>query len=751
MPRKCGLCKKEGHNRKNCPNLHYKGEYSYKGERHGKGTYEYKLSKYKKTTLENAKYEGDWVEGKREGRGVMFWVNGDYSGNKYEGEWKNDKQWGKGIMSCSNGDKYDGEWKNGKRHGKGIITYANGDKYEGSWVDNLIEGKGVMTYSNGDKFNGIWRANQKNGLGVMMSKGGEVFKGVWVNDKIYSGKGVIINDDGTRFEGEKKNGKIYSGDGVFTYGNNKKLNGRWKNGILTKIYNNTDENIKSYIQHKFYSGTLKETYNPHNPSKFKINVTDKKYTCNNTQYNGLYTGQTFSGRRDGNGVMRYYNGNKYDGEWYWSMRRGYGIETLVNDQIWKKREGRWENGEFKSGTIHYKNGDVYKGTIDHTGKKPKDGILTYANGEKDAFISRHDSSKDINGKWGRVKYRTTDTISTKYKLLNTETPGINKNNLNGYKGEFISKLIKTNGRFVTGTSVISNHQHGQGIMTYANGDKYEGEWKNGEKNGKGVMTYANGDKYEGEWEKNSRQGKGVMVYANGDKYEGNWEVSKVWKKNKYVNNEGYPMGYGKYIKPNGCRWEGYWYSGNNKNEHKFVKGIIFYPNNEGIIIGNMSYKLNDIINSQNIMLDNKLFPNSQGIFKYSTGDIFEGGFRDNKHNHDINIINGTGILTYSNGDKYEGDVEHYNKVKTKFTKQRNGTIEYKDGSKFKGNFSNDKYYGEGTFIDKDGIEYHGNWVNGERRNYFIVLKNDKLLYACKYKNGKLIKKYDSQVEITSNE
>ena len=48
MPRRCGLCKKEGHNRKNCENQHYKGEYNYKGERHGKGTYEYKLSKYKK-------------------------------------------------------------------------------------------------------------------------------------------------------------------------------------------------------------------------------------------------------------------------------------------------------------------------------------------------------------------------------------------------------------------------------------------------------------------------------------------------------------------------------------------------------------------------------------------------------------------------------------------------------------------------------------------------------------------------------
>ena len=58
MPRKCGLCKKKGHNRTNCENTHYKGEYNYKGERHGKGTYEYKLSKYKKTSLEDAKYEG---------------------------------------------------------------------------------------------------------------------------------------------------------------------------------------------------------------------------------------------------------------------------------------------------------------------------------------------------------------------------------------------------------------------------------------------------------------------------------------------------------------------------------------------------------------------------------------------------------------------------------------------------------------------------------------------------------------------
>ena len=87
MPRRCGLCKKEGHNRTNCENTHYKGEYNYKGERHGKGTYEYKLSKYKKIhAFENAKYEGDWVEGKREGKGVLTWTGAYHSDNKYEGE-----------------------------------------------------------------------------------------------------------------------------------------------------------------------------------------------------------------------------------------------------------------------------------------------------------------------------------------------------------------------------------------------------------------------------------------------------------------------------------------------------------------------------------------------------------------------------------------------------------------------------------------------------------------------------------------
>jgi len=40
-------------------------------------------------------------------------------------------------------------------------------------------------------------------------------------------------------------------------------------------------------------------------------------------------------------------------------------------------------------------------------------------------------------------------------------------------------------------------KHGQGKLTYANGDTYVGEWKNNKKDGKGTYLYKNGDCYTG--------------------------------------------------------------------------------------------------------------------------------------------------------------------------------------------------------------------------------------------------------------
>ena len=41
-------------------------------------------------------------------------------GAKYEGEYQNDLKHGRGKYTYPNGDVYDGEWSEGKRHGKGM-------------------------------------------------------------------------------------------------------------------------------------------------------------------------------------------------------------------------------------------------------------------------------------------------------------------------------------------------------------------------------------------------------------------------------------------------------------------------------------------------------------------------------------------------------------------------------------------------------------------------------------------------------
>jgi len=49
-------------------------------------------------------------------------------------------------------------------------------------------------------------------------------------------------------------------------------------------------------------------------------------------------------------------------------------------------------------------------------------------------------------------------------------------------------------------------------MDYANGDKYDGNWKDGKKSGQGVMNFVNGDKYDGQWKDDKMNGHGTTMY-----------------------------------------------------------------------------------------------------------------------------------------------------------------------------------------------------------------------------------------------
>lgn len=68
-------------------------------------------------------------------------------------------QHGRGIMTYSSDgsavqERYEGEWVDGKMQGRGTYQYSDGSVYDGGWVAGKMQGKGVFVYPNGNRYEG---------------------------------------------------------------------------------------------------------------------------------------------------------------------------------------------------------------------------------------------------------------------------------------------------------------------------------------------------------------------------------------------------------------------------------------------------------------------------------------------------------------------------------------------------------------------------------------------------------------------
>ena len=74
--------------------------------------------------------------------------NGPLDSGTYVGELTADgKRMGNGTMTYTDGSpykSYTGSWVNGMRQGYGVMAYSNGTRYEGSWVHNMKHGDGHL-------------------------------------------------------------------------------------------------------------------------------------------------------------------------------------------------------------------------------------------------------------------------------------------------------------------------------------------------------------------------------------------------------------------------------------------------------------------------------------------------------------------------------------------------------------------------------------------------------------------------------
>ena len=66
---------------------------------------------------------------------------------------------------------------------------------------------------------------------------------------------------------------------------------------------------------------------------------------------------------------------------------------------------------------------------------------------------------------------------------------------------------------------------GQGTLRFASGCKYEGQFAEGNYHGQGTCHYASGDKYVGQWVDGLREGYGTWYSLSGDEYDGQAEMN----------------------------------------------------------------------------------------------------------------------------------------------------------------------------------------------------------------------------------
>lgn len=227
----------------------YTGELNAANQPHGSGKYVSGNGDYI--------YEGNYVNGKGNGKGRMTWKNGEF----YEGDFVNGLREGKGKYTMANGDVYEGEHADGIRHGKGKLTYANGKVEEGIWSYGELEpkpviigpgkakfewndktyvgayvngkrtGKGKLTTLNGDVYEGDFVDGQYHGKGKLTweSGGGGYFEGEFANNRLIYGKGKVTSFNGDVYTGEFKGG-LEHGKGKMIYADGKIEEGRWERG-----------------------------------------------------------------------------------------------------------------------------------------------------------------------------------------------------------------------------------------------------------------------------------------------------------------------------------------------------------------------------------------------------------------------------------------------------------------------------------------------------------------------------------------
>jgi len=164
------------------------------------------------TSKKNARYTGAQMGRRTYSRGGMH--------GQYEGPLLNGKPEGFGVFRYNRkNDMFIGQYVNGKRHGKGYSFFRSGKIMEREYFNNELERETKMKYrynvrtltdgTNGKrgKYEGAMKSSKPHGLGTIMYKDGSVYVG-WFSRGQKHGTGNLIETNGEVISQEWSDGTL---------------------------------------------------------------------------------------------------------------------------------------------------------------------------------------------------------------------------------------------------------------------------------------------------------------------------------------------------------------------------------------------------------------------------------------------------------------------------------------------------------------------------------------------------------------
>lgn len=365
--------------------------------------------------------------------------NGTYeNGDRYEGNWVNGKREGIGNF-VSDISKYEGYWRADKRHGIGKEAFDDNSRYEGEYADDFFEGQGKQWLSDGRRFEGKFKKDLWNGQGSIFSKEGKLLYQGEMEDNYVHGKAKKFYPDGkVEYEGEFNAG-VFDGHGTQITKSENKFTGKFAKGLWVK-------------------GTLHVAEGQRFEGEFKDGLPHGNGKDFDESGNMVYEGQVFEGKYHGVGQVWLSDGRSFKGEFDkgdWGKGALFFKDGSRIEGVWKDdRLDGLAKSFYNDGKPEYEGVYVsgnWQGKGTYYFKEDAESLQgNWLNGKMHgAFIRTYPDGRTVSENWQNGERVNEPIQSTQPQHIKTQNVQAKKlSNLNISRNEPVSYYLKISNEIV---------------------------------------------------------------------------------------------------------------------------------------------------------------------------------------------------------------------------------------------------------------------------------------------------------------